>query len=150
MYLIGKVREGSNYKRLSFFFCVFFLIFEFIHTCLRTFELVCCIMYILFVCLHACLTRNASQLSSARLSSHRSPYIASPPIYSSISFTHSHSPLKFSFHKETLLSPPLTANTFPLKLHDTRHTSRSNCRTLDSHCPGLETAEEVQMRTVLS
>jgi hypothetical protein len=48
------------------------------------------------------------------------------PLYSSIVFTHSHSPLKFSFQSVTLLSPALTANTFPLKLQLTLQTTTSN------------------------
>lgn len=69
--------------------------------------------------------------------------------YSSIVLTHSHSPLKFSFHSETLLSAPLTASTFPLKLQLTRQTVASKFNTLHDHCPWLELSL-VQMRTVLS
>lgn len=64
-------------------------------------------------------------------------------------FTFSHSPRRFSFHKLTLLSPPLTAKTFPLKLQLTLHRTTSKFKTLLFHCPGCA-GSEVQMRTVLS
>jgi hypothetical protein len=69
--------------------------------------------------------------------------------YSSISLTFSHCPFKFSFHKLTLLSPPLTARMLPLRLQLTRHRTVSNSSVWLVHWPGLE-ASEVQMRTVLS
>ena len=53
--------------------------------------------------------------------------------HSSIDLTHSHSPFRFSFHSETLLSPPLTASTFPLRLQLTRHSTASNCSTVLCH-----------------
>lgn len=69
--------------------------------------------------------------------------------YSSILFTHSHSPRKFSFHSETRLSPCETASTFPDKLQLTRHSTASNLSSLQLHsAPGVDV--EVQMRTVLS
>lgn len=47
-------------------------------------------------------------------------------LYSSIVLTQSHPPLRLSFHKLTLLSPPLTARTLPLRLQLTRQTTASN------------------------
>jgi hypothetical protein len=70
-------------------------------------------------------------------------------IYSSMSFTFSHWPLRFSFHKLTLLSPPLTARMLPLRLQLTRQSTVSNSSVWLVHWPGLD-ASEVQMRTVLS
>lgn len=71
--------------------------------------------------------------------------------HSSIHFTHSHSPLKFSFHKLTRLSPPLTASTFPLRLQLTRHKTVSKFKTMLVHSllDGSDDAD-VQIRTVLS
>lgn len=46
-------------------------------------------------------------------------------VASSIVFTFSHPPLSLSFHRETLLSPVLTARTFPLRLQLTRHATSS-------------------------
>lgn len=66
-----------------------------------------------------------------------------------MSFTFSHCPLRFSFHKLTLLSPPLTARMFPLGLQLTRHRTESNSSCWLVHCPGFE-ASDVQIRTVLS
>lgn len=77
--------------------------------------------------------------------------------HSSIVLTQSHSPRRFSFHSETLLSPPDTASTLPLKLQLTRQTTSSNGSTvLDVHdafaAVGSEEGDEddVQIRTVLS
>lgn len=83
------------------------------------------------------------------------PYFAGAPppstawSYSSIFFTQSHSPFKFSFHKLTLLSPPLTASTLPLKLQLTRHSAASNSNVMLFHSFGCAWSE-VQIRTVLS
>lgn len=73
-------------------------------------------------------------------------YIA---IYSSMLLTISHSSFKFSFHKLTLLSPPLTARTFPLKLQLTLHKTASKFRIVLFHSEGCA-GSDVQMRTVLS
>lgn len=86
--------------------------------------------------------------------------------YSSIVLTHSHPPLNLSFHKLTLLSPVLTASTFPLKLQLTRQATASTLRTVDFHSPTfvskllqhrldlskvyVRRSEDVQMRNVLS
>lgn len=70
-------------------------------------------------------------------------------LYSSTSFTFSHCPFKFSFHRLTLLSPPLTARILPLKLQLTRHNTASNSSVVLVHCVGL-LGSVVQMRTVLS
>lgn len=74
-------------------------------------------------------------------------------IYSSMVLTQSHPPFKLSFHKLTLLSPPLTANTFPLKLQLTLQTTASNLSSvlvqLEAFA-GSALAGQVQMRTVLS
>jgi hypothetical protein len=73
-----------------------------------------------------------------------------PPTYSSIDLTRSQSPFRFSFHRLTLLSPPLTAKTFPLKLQLTRHSTASKfVNGFEFHTPGCE-GSDVQMRTVLS
>lgn len=75
--------------------------------------------------------------------------IRKPTHYSSMSFTFSHCPLRFSFHKLTLLSPPLTARMFPLGLQLTLHRTESNSSCWLVHWPGFD-ASEVQIRTVLS
>ena len=67
--------------------------------------------------------------------------------YSSIVFTHSHPPLSFSFHRLTLLSPVLTANTFPLKLQLTLHATASTFNTVLFH---YRKYADVQILTVLS
>jgi hypothetical protein len=73
----------------------------------------------------------------------------SPGVYSSIVLTQSHSPFKFSFHKVTLLSPPETARTLPLKLQLTRHTTASKVgSSLQAHSSVFVC--EVHIRTVLS
>lgn len=78
---------------------------------------------------------------------------ASPPgslvRYSSIHFTQSHSPFKFSFHKLTLLSPPLTASTFPLRLQLTLHNTASKFNVVAFHSLGC-VVSDVHIFTVLS
>ena len=71
--------------------------------------------------------------------------------HSSIVFTHSHPPLNFSFHKLTLLSPPLTANTFPAMLQLTLHTTTSKSNVSHFHAPASPIsplAGSVQILTV--
>ena len=70
-------------------------------------------------------------------------------LYSSIVFTQSHSPFRFSFHKVTLLSPPETANTFPLRLQLTRHITASKLSVILFQSLGRE-GSVVHIRTVLS
>lgn len=53
--------------------------------------------------------------------------------YSSTLLTLSHSPFRVSFHSVTLLSPPLTASTFPLRLQLTRQTTVSRGIILRAH-----------------
>ena len=81
------------------------------------------------------------------------PRSCSPPgpcrTYSSIHLTQSHSPLRFSFHKLTLLSPPLTANTLPLKLQLTLHKTASKFKTVGFHSLGCA-GSLVHILTVLS
>ena len=70
--------------------------------------------------------------------------------YSSIHLTQSQFPFKSSFQRLTLLSPPLTANTFPLKLQLTRHTTASNSgRTVHFQSPSV-LGSWVHILTVLS
>ena len=78
--------------------------------------------------------------------------IHTPPLstlYSSIVLTQFHSPFKFSFHRLTLLSPPLTANTFPLRLQLTLHSTASKSKTVGFHSLGCA-GSLVHIRTVLS
>lgn len=78
---------------------------------------------------------------------------AQSDIHSSMVLTQSHPPLRLSFHKLTLLSPPLTARTLPLRLQLTRQTTASNLSSVLCQLDELEGsafAWHVQMRTVLS
>lgn len=70
-------------------------------------------------------------------------------LYSSIVLTQSHSPFRFSFHNVTLLSPPDTANTFPLRLQLTRHITASKFSMILFQSLGRE-GSVVHIRTVLS
>lgn len=79
----------------------------------------------------------------------QTPYSIMLSHHSSIHLTHSHSPLKFSFHNDTLLSPPDTARTFPLKLQLTLHSTASKSSTVLFHSFGCA-GSDVQIRTVLS
>ncbi len=99
-------------------------------------------IYTFLACLPADLNTTPWHYSMKRLSINR-------PLYSSIHFTQSHSPLKFSFHKLTLLSPPLTARTLPLRLQLTLHSTASKFRTIDFQSFGCA-GSEVHIRTVLS
>lgn len=50
-----------------------------------------------------------------------------------------HWPSLFSFHSETLLSPPVTARTLPVVDQEMLHTASSNvCSTVDVHCERSE------------
>ena len=70
--------------------------------------------------------------------------------YSSIHLTQSQFPFKSSFHRLTLLSPPLTARTFPLKLQLTLQTTASNSgSTVHFHSPSV-LGSCVHILTVLS
>lgn len=69
-------------------------------------------------------------------------------LYSSTLETFSHSPFNVSFHSVTLLSPPLAANTFPLKLQETFHMTVSMCSTFFDQGPSGDSA--LQMMTLLS
>jgi len=73
-------------------------------------------------------------------------------LHSSIVLMTSHPPsLTLSFHNVTLLSAPLTANTFPLKLQLTLHTKHSNVNVLHVQLPADAPASElVQIRTLRS
>ena len=70
-------------------------------------------------------------------------------VYSSMVFTHSQPPPRFSFHRLTLLSLWLTARTFPLKLQLTLHRTASKSSVVLIHSLGLF-GSEVQILTVLS
>lgn len=63
-------------------------------------------------------------------------------------FTHSQPPANLSFHKLTLLSPVLTASTFPLKLQLTLHATASNVNV--SAFQLLSSVDDVHILTVLS
>lgn len=76
-------------------------------------------------------------------------FLPSISIYSSTLLTRSHSPFNVSFHNVTLLSPPLTASTFPLRLQLTRHTTVSRGMTLRAH-GDCASWSRVQMMTLLS
>lgn len=70
-----------------------------------------------------------------------------------ISLTHSHPPLALSFHKLTLPSPVLTANTLPASDHERRQTVSgkvSPAGRREEVDQGPEGVERVWMRTVLS
>ena len=118
---VGKIEKLQNKKDLS--------------RCLAR-DLGDMVSAILMLSVHAFRSFNAVVCLSTFqvLSTHvRGPHL---PTYSSIVFTHSHLPLRFSFHSVTLLSPALTANTFPLKLQLTLHSTTSKLITLLFHTPG--------------
>lgn len=75
--------------------------------------------------------------------------LSQPQLYSTISFTHFHSPFRVSFHSVTLLSPPETARTFPLKLQLTLQSTASKLNNVLFHSLG-RAGSDVQILTVLS
>jgi len=73
--------------------------------------------------------------------------------YSSMVLMQSQPPFRLSFQRETLLSPPLTAKTLPLKLQLTLQTAASNFNSVLVQLvafAGSAPAPQVQMRTVRS